>query len=84
MHKLHPEKFFKAYEQASVFHQFATSGIQFLPDKTMDVPRPDFDLLVEQLSGLESELISMGMLGSAAPLKRALEILKGTSKNCSH
>jgi len=73
MHKLHAEIFFKAYEQATAFHQMLAS----LPQNAnaMLLPR-DVREQNERLTILVEELRALGMTGTAASISRGLELLR--------
>jgi hypothetical protein len=72
MHKLRADVFFKAYEQASTFHQTLHS----LAGQNVRVLSRDIAEHINRLTVLSEELTALGMIGAAASINRGLEILK--------
>jgi hypothetical protein len=73
MHKLRADVFFKAYEQASTFHQM----LKTIPtNEDLTLLSRDVLELIERLTVLAEELTALGMMGAAATITRGLDSLK--------
>jgi hypothetical protein len=74
MHKLRAELVFKAYEQATAFHQALVSMPR---DQNVLLPAQDMRGRIEPLlTALIEELRSIGLTGAAASIDRGLALLK--------
>lgn len=73
MHRLRGEPFLKGIEQAATFHQFLAA---IADDSGTVVEKSSLKRLVLQLQDLEREVLAVGLAATAAPLQRAISILK--------
>jgi hypothetical protein len=75
MHRLRADIFFKAYEQATAFHQ---ALITLPPGTSANLLARDVEEQIGRLTILVEELRSLGMTGAAASIGRALDLLKAS------
>jgi hypothetical protein len=76
MHKLKADHFFKAYEQASVFHQALVSFSGNKEDNIV-TPKSDIERYKDMLHLIKSELAHLGMTSTSLPIQRSIDVLDG-------